>query len=650
MADVFVSYPQSERAWLETLSLQLDAKGVDHYWDDALTTGEWETALMAELRKADAMIVIITQEVCERGEDSYVLKEVTEAIDLGYDMILPVIVGDLNLGKLGTLIGRFQMMRVPTLDDLLRAPHLARFFRYVQTIQDYVAAGGRSSSTANVRATRNAAEVGWPTSGPRLIERQSMAMAVALLEGELPFLISDAARNLQETFEANQPQPKDKTEEPRPEGFEGLSQSQILEELSAERFRVRAGHHLEQEVVRFEDPNRRRAMLDFLWREMPDVRAFMVQWAEGLYQNEATEGLAKHIFAGMAHLAQVDLRGVRYELMSRWLQPPFMISKLETASELLASAYNVRENQPIVREIVLDLALRNTGSAEVDDQCRQAALVVCLSRLGQRAPTLAVEVLQKLAPRFRRGRRWHHGMLKQVTTSDVIYAAKEGADTSSDAASEFETSDQDTPETESPEPQPEATEVLSGDRSTAKGRSLPIAEFLDALATWVDTKVSSEMPQREQDRALLDRQVALWVFLTVFESMPLYDASAKHRLTLETLQGPIRDRQRSLVDQIDRAFVRAATANKRREADYVVREHFERVLRLFAWERRNSRHKMAAPQDPYLAMSRRLYGLIEARRPGFGAFVTRRASQFLTADEIAFITNQTSEIPDKETA
>ncbi len=668
MSSVFVSYPRASKDHVATLALHLDAKRIKHFWDHKLGVGDWEAQLNHQLDVADAIIIVITDDVCRRGNQSFVFTEVKQALDLGYNMVLPIIVGNLNLPEaLGAMLSRFQMLRVDSFASLFVEPKVSELLRYLDDIATFVAAGGRKNASHVARATPQADACGWPENGEYLIERQSLALALAMLEGELASLVVDAAHSIEIQM---QNLIREETEDERNAKARGLTRpslSTLMDTLDAERVVVSSGKNAHQEVLRFSDPNRRRDLLTYLWREHPTVRDFMLSWFDDLFDDSGSVRIAQHIGGGLAHLAQIDLVTLQHRLLSQWLRPQFQLEKLQTTSELLASAYNVASNRDAVRRIVFDLANGATVKPGERPVAREAALAIALDALGHRAPEVAVDLFKELSEEFRKGRRWNRRLLRRVTRSPLMFGhvteldsqlvGDVFGDVDDGLGSEVRNADVSPTSPPSHKPVeeqtvdpparagassaegtgPEETAMSESQSDGSFDRALPVTDFLGSLAGWIDEKISASSDREVQKRALLDRQVAIWVFLSVFERLPLYDEPERNQLSLQTLLFEVLERQPSLKAQIYSAFVRAVVARKQIDSTYIARNHFQNVMKLFAFERKDAPAPECRARDPYLILARDLYRLIEARKPGYGDFVVKGSGRSITIDDRDFI-------------
>lgn len=673
MSSVFVSYPRASKDQVATLARHLDAKKIEHFWDHKLGAGDWEAQLNHQLDVADAIIIVITDDVCNRGDQSYVFTEVKQALDLGYDMVLPILVGNLNLPEaLGAMLSRFQMLRVDSFASLFLEPKLSDLLRYLDDIAKYIADGGRKSATYVSSAALQSDACGWPESGEHLVELQSLALALAMLEGEPASLVVDAARSIESKMQSII---RDETEEELNAKARGLtwpSLSTLMDTLGAERVLVSSGKNARQEVLRFRDPNRRRDLLTYLWREHPTVRDFLLSWFDDLYDDSASVRFAQYISGGLAHLAQIDLITLQHRLLSQWLRPQFQLEKLQTTSDLLASAYNVSSNRDEVRRIVFTLAAGKDLHPSMRPVAREAALVIALDALGHRAPEIAVDLFKELSEEFRKGPRWNRRLLERVELSPLMAGHIPDSDSQSDVdvfggadagpVSEVSnaagasasgvahspvgpastvaqsTETEASTDAQSPEEvQSEQTDMSEGFGDGGREGALPVTDFLGSLAVWIDEKISARSDRGVQKRALLDRQVALWVFLTVFRRLPLYDDPDVNQVSLQTLMFDIMERQPSLKVQIYNAFVRAVVAKMQIGSTYIARNHFQNVMKAFAYERKNAPAPEAPERDPYLILARDLHRLIEARKPGYGDFVFKGSGRLITNDDRDFI-------------
>ncbi len=642
MASVFVSYPRSEQAQVKPVVDGLELAGLDVFWDEHLGPGKWEDQLLAELRACDVFVVFITEEVVKRGQASYVHNEISEAIETETSIIVPVIVGALNfesdLGRLGI----YQSIQVDQPQDLIK---LNRWAEYVESIKAHLASGASNKSFGVLTAYKDAQAAGWPVSGDDLIERQALALAVVLLEGELPFLVTDAAGSLQQLIEK---EVRDETEDEvnaRPRSFVSQPQSVQLESIGATRTFVSAGYHASQEVVRFADRNHRVRLLEYLWQEQPRVRTLLLHWVQSLIEGGASEALALQLGRALSHLALIDLPGLRYEVVGRMLTPPMSHNNRMVLSELLAVAYDIKANRPVVRSILKQI---EEGDPQLARGRRNAAMVA-LGALAERTPVPAIDVLKQIESVVRspsrNGERLRHAILR----SPMLYGRKqaradmEGFDDVDDdddiieqvVAAKTEPAESDKPaEVPAQEGQetspPDATEEedLEPPRVSA---GLPSAMFLRALAGWIDEKIAKRP-------LLIRRQAPLWIFLSAFEQMPLYAESAPQRLTLEELVKEIDARNGAVLDAIERGMVRAALAKPQGRSTYLAPQHLQSVFRLFAQERHESEWRKTDEDDPFLVFARRIYRAVAVQDPGYEDYVLRGSDRFLTPQDVSFIT------------
>lgn len=681
MSFVFVSYPRAIKPDVELFVKKLTASNLEVFWDDDLHPGEWETQLQQKLQGAAVMVVFVNSEVVDRGNDSYVLKEVKIAVDQGVDVILPIELGKINIsGDIRPLLEKYQMMRVESFQELMSSNELQRHLTY---FKDYIDNGGRKTHP-NRSTTVGQTTSGWPLEGDDLLEKQALALAIALFEGELPSLVSDAAASIQSALAEHLRDETPEERDQKPRAFTAPAFSDRLRSIGAEQISVTAGYLAAQDIVRFKDPNQRRRLLKYLWKEQPAVRGIIVSWIKLVLTGELSPALMKRISNGLSHIAQIDLAGVSYEFLNAWFsidlangKETLVESDLDMASSLLASAYNVRGNRDLIRKLVNDLAQCRTLPPNYRFVAEEAAFVVLLGALGQRAPSLPVELFRTNGRSLQIGRRWNPSLCKRVLRSALVWgedvrdeitfaqydAHAETSQPSTEATSlEIETPslsdhDPEAPEyetdtlsnepivAETPDPEPEqtdATEQTISNRSEQRAsRGLPTADFLEAMALWIDEPISDP-------KKLYDRQIAIWVFLSVFERMPVYSTPSIHRLTLEDLLDVIGEKEPALVDALVAAFVRAARARPQASSRYLAFRHLETVLRFFAQKREQDDARCETHQDPLLRFARRIYEDAEKAEAGCGSYVTRGTARFLSPEELDFIEGKTDLVVGKE--
>ena len=318
MAQVFISYTREHKAQVEPLVNHLKTWDLSVYWDNDLGPGEWEKQLLGKLRDAQIFIVIVTPDVLKRGKGSYVHREITEALEADIEMIVPIVVGELNFERGLDRLSRFEGLTVDGIEDIVSNE---RWSRFVKSFTEYVAAGGRAAKRPRQAMSASADAVGWPMSGAHLEERQALALSVMMLEGELPFLITDAARELQQKIEKKLRQRTKEEVRAMPRAMSAPEQSALLEDIGARRQLVDAGYHEGSPVIRFKEINHRAKLLEYLWNEQPDVRALLVTWVQGLFKSPVHKGLALHLGRGLTHLAQIDFPGLQYEMLGRLVRP-----------------------------------------------------------------------------------------------------------------------------------------------------------------------------------------------------------------------------------------------------------------------------------------------------------------------------------------
>ena len=110
MTDVFISYSKSHRALTEALARDLEAQGLDVWWDTELLAGEsFRERILAELKTCKAAIVIWTP---ESVRSAYVLSEAERARREG--KLVQVRTADLDPNDLPP---PFDTSHVPLIDD-----------------------------------------------------------------------------------------------------------------------------------------------------------------------------------------------------------------------------------------------------------------------------------------------------------------------------------------------------------------------------------------------------------------------------------------------------------------------------------------------------------------------------------------------------
>ena len=102
MADVFISYSKRRSEPAKALAEQLNAKGIEVWWDTSLKSGQaFDDVIRKELEAADAAIVIWTPEL---ATSQYVKMEA--GIAFGWDKLITVRTADLSAEDIPQPFGR----------------------------------------------------------------------------------------------------------------------------------------------------------------------------------------------------------------------------------------------------------------------------------------------------------------------------------------------------------------------------------------------------------------------------------------------------------------------------------------------------------------------------------------------------------------
>jgi hypothetical protein len=117
MADVFISYSQQAREITTILADRLQSRGLDVWWDTALTNGQrFDDVIRQQLEDADAVVVIWTP---DSVKSQYVLMEA--GIAYAWEKLITVRVESLPVTDLPGPFARFQTGLVTDIDSLMRA-------------------------------------------------------------------------------------------------------------------------------------------------------------------------------------------------------------------------------------------------------------------------------------------------------------------------------------------------------------------------------------------------------------------------------------------------------------------------------------------------------------------------------------------------
>ncbi len=283
LEQVFISYTHQHKDEVSEVAEYLRKSGLTVFLDKNLEPGrDWRKQLEERINACQVFLVFITKDILEKRDgpraDSFVFEEIHIAKEADVARIYPVIVGNISVEVDFPQIAGFHGTRVTSVLETVASKE---FHQHVADLKEYIEAGGPRAAHDHMRALR-ADSVMWPTSGENLIEKQALALAVMLLEGEQLFLISDAAQIFQAQIET---QLRDLTEgelEKQPRIFGGPDQSELLEEIGAHRMVPEVGLSAGIQLVEFKRPGHAAALIEYLWTEQPKVREhdLAMSWAE----------------------------------------------------------------------------------------------------------------------------------------------------------------------------------------------------------------------------------------------------------------------------------------------------------------------------------------------------------------------------------
>ncbi|WP_037309675.1 toll/interleukin-1 receptor domain-containing protein [Ruegeria halocynthiae] len=648
MDQVFVSYTHKNKALVEPVVKFLKSHGLSVYWDNQLRPGEWEPQLEQKIAASEVFIIFVTRDILDPREDgsgtSYVFNEINMAIDAGIKYIFPIIVGRISLNNDFEQLSRFHGLKVDAIEDVVASQE---FWGHVKSFKAYIESGGRASENLPTHSA-DADMVGWPVAGDNLVERQALALAVMLLEGEQPFLINDAAKWLQKLIEDKlRPMTEEETNA-QPRVFGGTGQSALLDSIGAQRLVPEAGNNSGVQLLEFKRPGHAAQLLQYLWSEQPEVRSLLVDWLQRIFESDDHRSLALHLGRGLTHLARIDLAGLEYEMLWRFVRAPFSHNELVVFSQLLAAAYDEPKNRQRVSQI-LDRVYQ--GEWLEPGEGRALAIIIALDALAERSPEPAVKLLRKADSYVRASGKAGHSLRKAILHSPVLCGSKESTVSSAethiamaeeDVAEKSKDTSPDLPETEVEvsEAADDAAKDEAATDDTVEGESAEdtarnsnstySAQFLVALAKWIDEPISDR-------KKLIRRQFPLWMFMSAFQRMPLYRKSAPDLLTLEELVVDLGGRDSAILDHMVNGFCRAALAKAQPGSEYRAVQHMNLVCRLFAHERKKSAHRKTGEDDPYLVFLRRCHQQIIASDTGREAHLLRGCQKYMSAQDISFI-------------
>jgi hypothetical protein len=367
MGFVFLSYSNADKNDARKLVEAMRARDVDIWWDDdrRFQRDDWGRDVDERLEAADVILALVTRSVVESPRD-YVLAEMVPARDQW--KLIALQIGDIRLPyKIRSLVLSLNRWAYRDFEQLLQAESLEEVCAACR------AQPARSMPSAKVGVT--------PFEGELTPERLALAVATAALEELQVDLVFGAARDLEKRLRA-QLAPED--------GANAdllRSRTDKLRAVGATTFETTHPRlNVPVTCVRFTDPQRRSALVEYAWDELDGMRDSLLAWLDGLAASHDPDTRAS-IGMMIGVLARSRFATVLEKLLTRW-----MMSEDPAMRDVADLAFRVALDGPGIEHAVAT-KMRDWVIENRLPPVRAAVELAC-GYTGSRLPDEAIKTLK----------------------------------------------------------------------------------------------------------------------------------------------------------------------------------------------------------------------------------------------------------------
>jgi hypothetical protein len=481
--DVFVSFSSDDREALVPVITELRRRGLSVWWSEDLTRGRWDLQISEMISEARTVLGIITpnaENSSRGGRGDYIIEELKTA--RAANKLVPIVIGDrVHSFAFRGVTALLQSYFFESIPGIIHSPN----FEKIVAVCRGASRSSESNDTERLSSLQRLDRwyTGVETRFGTLsqIRAFSLALAIAVFEnGPLAEVekLGEELAALLSTAEC------DETASLDPDYPRRIRPLLTLLECEIEH----APHPVlgvEQTVVRFQDPERASALIQFAWTDFGFRRAIIGDWCREVVQKASAEGQTRVGFA-LGTLAQTRLLDVFEQILKPWLfgGSPHCQSVADIA--LSVAAFNSGPSEAL-RRIIENWAQRGT-----QEELAVAVKLAC-GFAGARIPGLAIQTLRTATRR-----------VQQTLPLDLLETMRDSL-----------------------------SNLINAHSNDSDNSLFDLPGLISSLAGWVSDEVSE--PGRG-DRELKENPFPLLLFLLAVDGLPLFQRQGvQGQLSLDAL-------------------------------------------------------------------------------------------------------------------
>lgn len=381
--DAFISFSRRDEAALVPIVAELRKRKINVWWCPDIDEGRWDKIIEEKVRSSRRVLAFITTSVDESPND-FVFAELELARTTS--MLIPVVIGDAGKTyQVRAVTARQQTYFFTSLDQVLETPTFEKLVRVCggQALRPEPEPQLPPSADQRVEAWFSLIEQNYGLAAQH--ELFALALAIAVFESGPLVDVERVGRMLVESLGTAEPLGEDKLDVGFPR-----RRAPLMAILDCEAFE--ALHPVlgaTQTIVRFKDPERAIAFIQFAWREFGSRRAVIHDWFTAVAEQANPEGCMR-LGLALGTLAQGSFVDVFDQILRPWLLSA--VERLRTVGDI---ALSVAAFDPVAAN-----AVRNRIAAWVDqgsDTERLCAVRLACGFAGARLPGVPIATLRRAA-------------------------------------------------------------------------------------------------------------------------------------------------------------------------------------------------------------------------------------------------------------
>lgn len=382
--DLFISFSGDDRQAIEPIVGELRSRRLKVWWCGDIEEQRWDQHIEKNLRASRRVIAFITANA-EDSDLDYIFAEIEQARK--DRKLIPVIVG--GAGKTFAIRGVTARLQCYFFDNLDKVIGTSQFEKLVLVCggqsRDVPAEPGTQTANADARLEQWFGRIEDQFALRAQNEAFALGLTVAIFENGAFVEVESLARSLAEQLNVAEAQDEEVAERAYPRRRGPLLA--LLECETAEALHPVLG--VSQTVVKFTDPERAIAFIQFAWREFGSRREVLREWLADIAVRASREARTR-LGLALGLLAQADFIDVFEQVLRPWL-----ISDTHSCRSVADVALSVAAFDPGAAEAVrkrIELWIGGGSKAE-----RLAAIRLACGFAGAREPGLAIETLRAAA-------------------------------------------------------------------------------------------------------------------------------------------------------------------------------------------------------------------------------------------------------------